>query len=121
MATKNFTDKELSCRCGCGAIIEDEVFLHNLQRLRDQFGFKMPVTSGKRCADYNEKVSKTGRTGPHVVHSAVDIRIFGERSVKLIGLAYIHGFDGIGSNQKGPYSGRFIHLDRRIHPWHWTY
>ncbi len=105
MPTKNFSDKELSCKCGCDQAIEDELFLYNLQRLRDMFGEPMIVSSGFRCPDHNNKVSSTGLTGPHT-KAAVDILMHGHEAFRLMWLAISCGFEGIGVNQKGAYDQR---------------
>jgi len=123
MITKNFSRKELSCRCGCGGVIEDEIFLNNLQRLRDMFRYPMYVSSGFRCSYYNMEVSTTGPNGPHTI-AAVDIVVYGERAFRLLWMATSCGFTGVGLNQKGPYSDRFMHLDmlrNEGRPWVWTY
>lgn len=123
MATKNFSDKELSCHCGCKGIITDEFFLASLQRVRTLYGKPMPLSSAYRCPEYNNKVSSTGFTGPHTVAS-VDVLVYGRDVYRLLWLAMADGFTGIGLNQKGPYSGRFLHLDRLViegRPWVWTY
>ena len=120
--TKNFKRKELECKCGCGGCIEDELFLYNLQQLRNKFG-PMPISSGYRCPDYNSKVSSTGETGPHTI-AAVDVLVYGREAYRLIMLAMVNGWDGIGVNQKGKFNSRFIHLDRLYganRPWVWTY
>ena len=123
---KNFTTKELSCRCGCGGIITDEDFLFNLQALRDLFGRAMPINSGYRCPEHNLWTSKSGKAGPHTI-AAVDVEIYGEPAFALLGLASTFGFTGIGIKQNGSHAGRFIHLDRlsqtlwRPRPWVWSY
>lgn len=123
MITKNFSRKELECKCGCGGCIEDEVFLYNLQQLRDKFGMPMHISSGFRCPTYNAQVSHTGSIGPHTI-AAVDVLIYGREAYKLLMLAIAGGFDGVGLNQKGNFNQRFIHLDRLFgatRPWVWTY
>ena len=47
----------------------------------------------------------------HPSGEAVDIGVSGERAYHLIRLAPAMGFTGIGINQRGPYKGRFVHLD----------
>ena len=123
MKIKNFTDKELSCRCGCGEYIDDEVFLYNLQRLREMYGSPMYLSSAKRCPEYNVRVSSTGPEGPHT-KAAVDVVVYGREAYRLLWMAMASGFTGIGVSQKGPWADRFLHLDRLIddnRPWVWTY
>jgi len=120
MGTENFTDNELSCRCGCGQKIEDEVFLYNLQRLREMYGEPMYLSSAFRCPEYNAKVSTTGANGPHT-KAAVDVLVYGEDAQRLLWMAMASGFTGIGVKQNGRWSSRFIHIDRREIPWVWSY
>lgn len=104
---EHFTKEELECKCGCGGLPELD-FVKKLERLREELGFPMPVTSGYRCPDYNARVSSTGRTGPHTTGRAVDIGVDRYRAWRLI-LEAMPEFTGIGLQQKG--QGRFVHLD----------
>ena len=120
---KNFSREELECFCGCGRVIEDGIFLHALQRLRDAYGKPMIISSGFRCPEDNNTNSSTGLSGPHT-RAAVDVRISGSAAYMLVMYAMIYGFDGVGVSQSGPHEERFIHLDREINntrPWIWTY
>ena len=83
--------------------------MDKVEKLRIRYGMPMEVTSAARCPDYNEQVSKTGRTGPHTTGRAIDIGVRGLQSWLLLRLALEEGFTGIGVNQKG--DARFIHLD----------
>lgn len=116
--TAHFTREELQCKCGCGRMEISDEFLKWLEVVRVACGFPFVITSGYRCPDYNEKVSGTGRDGPHTV-GAVDVAVTGGQAIKLIEQAWRHGFNGIGVQQKG--NGRFIHLDRRAAPTIWSY
>ena len=122
METLNFKHKELTCKCGCGREIEDEVFMYNLQRLREMLGVPMVLSSAYRCPEYNDKVSNTGFGGPHTI-AAVDVLVYGEHAHRLLWMAMACGFTGIGISQKGPWAARFIHIDRlrEGRPWVWTY
>lgn len=121
-----FTDAELACHCGqCSPIFEgwmDPEFMQVVMELRRRLDIPFKVTSAYRCPEYNESVSETGRDGPHTTGRAIDIAIYGENAYRLIQEAISHGLPGIGVNQKGDYTGRFVHLDlaRQI-PWVWTY
>jgi uncharacterized protein YcbK (DUF882 family) len=122
--TKNFRRKELECKCGCGQVINDELFLYNLQRLRDLYGEPITISSGFRCPEYNAKVSpRTGAAGPHTI-AAVDIPVYGHRAYRMLEIAFKLGFRGIGINQKGEINQRYIHLDMMIsdfRPRVWSY
>ncbi|MFQ5741994.1 MAG: D-Ala-D-Ala carboxypeptidase family metallohydrolase [Acidobacteriota bacterium] len=123
---KNFTPREMRCR-GTEKLLIVPEFMDQLQSLRDGLGFALPVSSGFRTPGYNEKVSSTGRDGPHTTGHAVDILIYGKEAYELIADATTYGFPGLGMKQHGPYEERFVHLDdldevpRRPRPWPWTY
>jgi zinc D-Ala-D-Ala carboxypeptidase len=84
-------------------------FMDKVEKLRDRLGFQMPVTSGYRCPEYNNRISGTGRTGPHTTGRAIDIGVSHSRALEMIRMALSVGFTGIGVKQHG--AGRFIHLD----------
>lgn len=83
--------------------------MNKLQKMRDLCGFPFKINSGFRCPDYNEKISSTGRTGPHTKGRAVDIGVEGTKAYLVVDAAYEVGMTGIGFQQKG--GGRFIHVD----------
>ena len=121
--TKSFTFEELKCR-GTGLCDMDPAFLEKLQLIRDEFGKPMYPSSGYRHPDHNEKVSTTGRHGPHTTGHAVDIAISGRDAIRLMAIAQKHGMTGIGVSQKGPHDKRFLHLDDLTgdnRPWIWSY
>ena len=107
--TKNFSREELACK-HCGKMEIPPVDIERLQRLRDRVGHLLTVSSGYRCPEHNNAVSKTGRSGPHT-RSAVDIAIHGVNAFHLLVAALAEGYTGIGVNQTGPLEKRFIHLD----------
>ena len=105
-----FTPREMACQ-GTGRLYVVPGFMDRLEELRKSFDSPMIVSSGYRSEEHNERVSSTGKTGPHTTGRAVDILIAGELAFKLHRLAPMHGFTGIGVNQKGDWSGRILHLD----------
>ena len=122
--TKNFSDEELRCKC-CDENLMDEDFLEKLQEVRNKFGSVMHLSSAYRCPNWNEQVSKSGRTGPHTTGHAVDIKISGKNALRLINIALDCGMQGVGVKQHGEYAGRFVHLDDltdgvRPHIWSYT-
>ena len=122
--TPHFSRHELQCRCGCGKCEMDAVFMIRPEELRRAFGKPMRLSSAYRCPDHNERISKTGRTGPHTTGRAVDVLVSGEDAYRLVRLALEHGFTGIGIAQRGPHERRFIHLDDLdgpTRPWVWSY
>lgn len=127
MTWANFKREDFACKCGCGTNLIDDDFIDKLQRLRDVFGFALPVNSGYRCPAHNSAVSSTGPNGPHVTGRSADIGVHGLRAFMLVSLAIQSGeFTGIGLQQKGPMEKRFCHLDDLKEPAHprpriWTY
>jgi zinc D-Ala-D-Ala carboxypeptidase len=86
-----------------------KIFMTKLIALREDYNAPMVISSGYRTPDHNEKVSSTGRTGPHTSGKAVDVVVNRGEAHKLLTLALDHGFSGIGIKQNG--EGRFLHLD----------
>ena len=137
MATPHFSDAELRCRCGCGRLPPQE-FQDELESLRVDFeqatveyerrtgkrvSPAMKLSSGWRCPDHNDEVSKTGRDGPHT-KGAVDVLVYGIAAWLLLRCALIRSWFGIGVSQKGPRTSRFLHFDQlteRTRPWVWSY
>lgn len=113
--TKNFSYKELMCKCGCGKLEMDTNLLNKLQLLRDLCGFPLVITSGYRCPQHPEEAKKE-QPGMHSKGLAVDIvKPQGEKAYTLLKLAIQVGFTGIGVSNK------FIHLDIRDTPAVWGY
>lgn len=122
-----FSDKELRCPC-CKQNFMDTPFMLELIRIREIADFPFNVTSAYRCPNYNDRISTTGRDGPHTTGHAVDILVTGRKTVILLKLVLkSEFFTGIGINQRGPRNKRFIHIDNleatenRPRPWLWTY
>tara|TARA_Y100001951_G_C11270585_1_gene258483 strand:- start:351 stop:668 length:318 start_codon:yes stop_codon:yes gene_type:complete len=104
----------------------DEEFMKILQSVRDEMQRPLKITSGFRCENHNQKVSTTGKTGPHTYAKAADILISGADAMRLFAIAQKHGVSGVGMSQKGNHSKRFIHLDvlspdEGPRPTVWTY
>lgn len=107
--TPHFSERELECKCGCGALPSIR-FMSKVELVRVRHGKPMRVSSAKRCPDYNAKVSKTGRDGPHT-KDAIDFTSSGADALDIVRIAIEEGFSGIGVSQKGPHGIRFIHID----------
>lgn len=125
---KFFKKTEFDCKCGCGRNEMDEDFLTKLDDARSRVDFPFIVTSGYRCPDYNDRISTTGRNGPHTTGHAVDLGLFGRNAFAVVTQMALGGWmTGIGLKQHGAHSGRFIHLDDlskddgRFRPTIWTY
>lgn len=111
MSWEYFSFDELKCRCGCEKAEMDPYFMSKLQALRKSINIPLSVSSGYRCAQYNQKVSNTGANGPHTTGRAVDIAISGVNAFKLLQYAGSFQFQGIGIKQSGAHESRYIHLD----------
>tara|TARA_Y100000310_G_scaffold280598_1_gene300440 strand:+ start:283 stop:672 length:390 start_codon:yes stop_codon:yes gene_type:complete len=105
----------------------DPVFMDLVESLRDAYGKPMIVSSAYRTPEHNERVSSTGRTGPHTTGKSIDVVVNGSDALTLVHMALSLGFTGIGISQKGPHEKRFIHLDTLQNedhpprPWLWSY
>lgn len=125
MSWTYFRMAEFTCKCGCQENYIEESFVDMLDELRAIVGFPLPVTSGYRCPPHNERVSTTGKDGPHTTGQAADIAVDRDKAYRLLDAAMSMGFTGIGLNQKG--AKRFVHLDTlrnapgQPRPTVWTY
>jgi len=88
----------------------DEVFLDRIQRLRNELGHPLIITSGFRSLEHSIERKKKS-PGAHTYARAIDIQISGERAYYLVQTALEMGFSGVGVKQSGDHSKRFIHLD----------
>ena len=111
MITRNFSTDEMMCHCGCGESDMDPDFMKQLQEIRDEMKRPLKISSGVRCEKHNQKVSSTGKNGPHVYRKAADILIAGADALRLIDVARKHGISGVGISQRGTHAKRFIHID----------
>lgn len=120
----SFKKSEMACKC-CQACAMLPSFMEKLQNLRNDFGKPMIISSAYRCSKRNAAVSETGLHGPHTLGQAVDVRVAGKDAYDLLHLALLHGFTGIGVNQKGEFDKRFLHLDTvkevGLRPRIWSY
>lgn len=126
-AWPNFTIKEIAQRGegwreGLSPVVISTDFLDKLQMMRNLCEFSFNISSWYRSPEYNAQVSSTGLSGPHTTGEAVDIRCYGEVAQKLVYYAVKCEFPGIGIQQKGDFSKRFIHLDTaRTSKAFWSY
>jgi len=113
---KYFTPEEL----GCGHCIKegitdshlnmDSKFMEKIVILRERMAFPFIVTSAYRCPNHPIEARKSS-PGAHSSGQAIDIHVVGKKAYRLLGEALAMNFIGIGVNQKGEHSGRFIHVD----------
>ena len=113
----HFSREEIECRCGCGQAFMNVDFMLRLEAFRRFLGFPLPMTSGYRCPDWNEKIGGV-ELSKHPLGVAADIECTNTwKRARIIESAYAWGFYGLGIGQ------RMIHLDirpekdRRV----WTY
>ena len=114
-----FTDKELSCRCGCGAMPDPEAveFLYALRILYEK---PIKVRSAARCRMHNKEEGGK-ENSEHITDdiregNAFDIVVPPVDEVLVLNLILMVGFVGIGIKNND-----FMHIDRRITPAFWTY
>ena len=108
LTCKNFTENELACNCGCGKNECKDEMVSLLQKLRDDVGFPIRLSSAFRCKSWNTKVGGHPNSS-HMEGLAVDALVSGERALKLIESAIRLGFVGVGISQKS--GQKFVHLD----------
>lgn len=123
--SKYFKATEFMCS-HTGTEKMDQNFIDKLNALREAYGKPMTVSSGFRDSTHPvEAMKKDPKGGAHVSGKAADILIEREEAFKLVSLAFMLNFTGIGINQKG--GARFIHLDTiesspvRPRPTIWSY
>lgn len=110
--TKNFhpeSDPKLKCTCkhsDCDQRSVDQDSLNMLQKIREDIGGPLIVTSGGRCPNHPNEVSKL-KAGDHQLCKAVDIACKDTMmETKLKVLAGRHGATRVAG---GAYCG-FVHM-----------
>lgn len=109
--SKNFTSKELACKCGKCQFFIDPMLVKALQELRDLAGSPIKVLSGYRCVSHNKAVGGS-KLSQHIYGRAADIAIEGNTVEEMAQLAaqvseFHHGGIGIYPDKK------FVHVDVR--------
>lgn len=110
VSTKNFnlkSDPKLACTCGhpdCNKPVVKQSVLDQLQKIREDYGQPMIVTSGARCKHHPNEAAKK-QAGDHQLLMAVDVYYKGETMLtKLLVLAGRHGCTRVA------YGSNFIHM-----------
>mgnify|MGYP003155548437 FL=1 len=123
---KYFSEEELRCK-GTGELKMMEEFMDKLILLRETIKQPLVISSGYRSPIYNERIGGS-KNSAHILGKAVDIVCSGEKAFTIVKLATVLGFTGIGVQQRGEHSKRFIHLDDvpkenkdMPRPWIWSY
>lgn len=107
--------------------------IDDIQDIRSACDFPFKINSGYRCALHPIEAAKD-EPGPHNTGLALDIACSGKNYLAIFGAALVENmgqrgwvWTGFGSNQKGDFDDRFIHLDQceneigRPRPHGWTY
>ena len=118
LTCKNFTEKELACNhCGENKCQDQMVSL--LQKLRDDVGFPIKISSGYRCPAWNKSVGGHPNSS-HMEGLAIDISCSGEKALKIVEAGIRLGFVGVGISQR---KEKFVHLDLKRPPTRriWSY
>ena len=122
-----FPESELNaCSPPCSTEDMDERFMNTLVELRLAFGKSMPLTCAYRSPQYDKRKGRGGGS-THTLGLAVDTHVTDAEALELICLARMMGFTGVGVQQAGPRSTRFVHLDMappgpgRPRPHFWSY
>ena len=124
----NFSYDEMSCK-ETGENGMDAAFMEALQRLRTRCDFPFVISSGYRSVNHSIEAAKE-RPGAHGFGKAVDIKIYGNKAMRLLSEVFPSsqsGIYGIGVAQSGPVGSRYIHLDGILHndrfprPFIWSY
>lgn len=112
--TKDFSQVEFTCRCGCGADNVRYELVSVLQQIRNTVGRPVVVLSGVRCAKHNRRVGGA-KASKHLTGEAADIRVAGYDPTTLAALAdQILGDRG---GVKAYHAQNFTHVD--IRPGFW--
>jgi uncharacterized protein YcbK (DUF882 family) len=93
--SKNFVLSEFACHDGSKEIIVDYELVQLLQKMRDQLGKSIEITSGYRTAAYNKKCGGIS-TSNHLTGKAADIKIAGMTPLQVALIADKIGFKGVG-------------------------
>jgi len=115
--TKNFSEKEFSCKCGCSQPHQmQERAMLKVQHVRDVYGKPLNLTSAWRCKKHPDEARKK-KAGQHNKGTAVDIAVSdGAIAYDIIRIGLSLGATGFA------YGNGFVHLDwRDSTPVTWKY
>jgi uncharacterized protein YcbK (DUF882 family) len=103
----HFKLSEFACPC-CKRVMLHPTLLEKLVKFREMVGRPIYITSGYRCAEYNQKVGGI-KSSYHLLGLAADIKIEGVSALDLLEYAETIDFSGIVLYEKK----NFLHLDVR--------
>ena len=117
---KYFSKDEFKCSHTGNCLMEKD-FMDQLTILRQKINRPFIISSGYRDPSHPIEAKKK-KPGQHTKGNAVDLLVNGPHAYEIIKEAMAMGvFKGIGFQQKGNHSSRFIHLDTRDDPAVWSY
>ena len=100
-----FKETETECNCGCGSNNISKVLMKRLNTAREKAGVPFSITSGVRCAEWNEHEGGS-ETSSHLNGYAVDISVTSSHNRERI----LNGLISAGFTRIG-IANTFIHVD----------
>lgn len=101
----NFSAKEFDCSCSnCSETLIDLDHVEKLQKLREDLGTSINITSAYRCESHNAAVGGSSRS-QHKLGTATDIQVSGMNPSEVQDAC--EHFDGLGRYDS------FTHIDSR--------
>lgn len=110
--SKNLTEEEIACRCGCGLKKLSKRTILIFQMTRDYCGFPLSITSGCRCKKHNKAVGGVADSA-HQPNAdgecqALDIGFTNSQQLyKIVSGLIKAGCNRIGIN----FAKNFVHFD----------
>jgi uncharacterized protein YcbK (DUF882 family) len=107
--SKNFNSLEFECKCKNADCVNQKIskeLIEDLQKVRDDYGKSMTVTSGYRCFKHNRAIGSTD-TSQHPQGNAADITA---SDLNALYAACEKHFKAIGDAR---HNKKFIHVDSR--------
>lgn len=119
---KYFSTREFTCRCNNKECITQRIsidLVNRLEKVREEFGAPIRVTSGFRCAAHQASLRGSGiktatGTSTHELGEAADIQTMQSNKDGLEEVAQKH-FESIGI------ANTFLHVDTRLGHRRWRY
>jgi uncharacterized protein YcbK (DUF882 family) len=111
--SSNFASQEFNCPCSeCKITLVDEELVAKLQKMHDDIGSKLKITSGYRCASHQKHLTMLGYetakgVSQHQLGKAADVTNGVTPGGELEGYARDAGFKAVGVAQL------WIHVDTR--------
>ena len=106
----NYFENETKCKCGCGYDI-NPAFLTLINKIREDYGKPITISSGARCKNYNTKI-KGAKYSMHMLGYAVDF-VRTDELLKFI-LANLTKYDIYIEDPK--VTTTWIHIDTKKRP-----